>query len=365
MNNTQDRASRFNEIYENEVKPNILKYEGLRKEQHKFSLWLRLFMVIFFVLAFVATINLENAHAFSDGESKLVLLALSIPAMIIFMIDYNLNKAFVQKIKTEFMSSLLSAFGDISWQPNTDVISDAKLNESGLFPPFSKRKNDDEFVGMYKNVTFRISELDLTFYGSGSYKYMPESAFKGVVITFNTNKTIKSRAIIAKKGDITRVNTAQTVLKEWFFLVKIGILFLMASILKPLLLCVPILIAILLMCIIAKRKLIIDKVQLESYDLCKDYDVYSLDQIEARYLLTPSFVQRFLSLKDVFDTNDIKCSFFGDEIMFAISMDDNLFEIGALYKSLMDSSAIQKFYNELSSIYDMIDYFKLDEKTGL
>ena len=51
--------------------------------------------------------------------------------------------------------------------------------------------------------------------------------------------------------------------------------------------------------------------------------------------------------------------------MFAISTDKDVFEIGSLNKSLEDPESINEFYNELSSILDMIEYFKLDEKIGL
>ena len=57
--------------------------------------------------------------------------------------------------------------------------------------------------------------------------------------------------------------------------------------------------------------------------------------------------------------------FYGDKIMFAISTNKNLFEVGSLFKSLEKPGAVNQFYNELASIYSMIDYFKLDEKVGL
>ena len=51
--------------------------------------------------------------------------------------------------------------------------------------------------------------------------------------------------------------------------------------------------------------------------------------------------------------------------MIAISTDRDLFEIGSLYKSLEDTESINSFFNEIYSILELIDYFKLNEKTGL
>ena len=89
-----------------------------------------------------------------------------------------------------------------------------------------------------------------------------------------------------------------------------------------------------------------------SNECCKEF------KIKLKTLCLPYLLKLFGAKK-------AKCSFFDDEIMFAISTNKNLFEIGSLFKSFNDPTSINAFYYELSSIYDMIDYFKLDEKTGL
>ena len=97
------------------------------------------------------------------------------------------------------------------------------------------------------------------------------------------------------------------------------------------------------------------------------YNDYSSNQIEGRYLVTTSFMERFKTLHTAFGSNKAKCAFFDDKIMFAISTGKNLFELtGGIFFSLKDNEEQAKiFYEEISAIYDIIDYFKLDEKTGL
>ena len=107
--------------------------------------------------------------------------------------------------------------------------------------------------------------------------------------------------------------------------------------------------------------------QLEDSDFTKKYDVYSKDQVEGRYLVTPAFMERFKNLHTSFGTEKAKCAFFDDKIMFALSTGKNLFELtGGMFFSLKDNAEQAKiFYEEISAIYEIIDYFKLDEKTGL
>ena len=80
----------------------------------------------------------------------------------------------------------------------------------------------------------------------------------------------------------------------------------------------------------------LDKVNLEDPMFSKKFDVYSSDQIEARFWVTPAFMERFQNLTTAFGTKKAKCSFYdGDKIMFAISTDKNLFEIGNIETSLL------------------------------
>ena len=106
-------------------------------------------------------------------------------------------------------------------------------------------------------------------------------------------------------------------------------------------------------------------VKLEDINFEKNFNVYTKDQVEARYLITPLFMERLKNLETAFGTNNLKCSFFEDKIMFAISTNKDLFEFGSLYQSLKNSKSVEEFYNQIKSIQDMVEHFKLNEKTGL
>ena len=108
-----------------------------------------------------------------------------------------------------------------------------------------------------------------------------------------------------------------------------------------------------------------NELKLEDTEFSKKYKAYSSDQVEGRYLITPAFMERFKNIQTAFGTKKVKCSFYNDSLMFAISTNKNLFEIGNLYCSLENPKQLETFFNELTSIFMLVDYFKLDEKTGL
>jgi hypothetical protein len=51
--------------------------------------------------------------------------------------------------------------------------------------------------------------------------------------------------------------------------------------------------------------------------------------------------------------------------MFAFSTNRNLFEIGSIFRPVGDKKLMRQSFGELIAILRMIDYFKLDENTGL
>ena len=103
----------------------------------------------------------------------------------------------------------------------------------------------------------------------------------------------------------------------------------------------------------------------EDIDFDNRFNVYTKDQVEARYLLTPSFMERLKSVETSFGTKGIKCSFFEDTIMLAIPTNKDLFELGSLYCPIQKSKEIAKTYDQIKSIQNMIKHFKLNEKAWL
>ena len=71
-------------------------------------------------------------------------------------------------------------------------------------------------------------------------------------------------------------------------------------------------------------------------------------------------MEKFMNLRTAFGAKNAKCSFNNDKITFAITTDKNLFEIGNLNQSLLDYKNFNKLYNEINAIYEIIDYFKLN-----
>lgn len=304
-----------------------------------------------------------------------------IPILLVFPICSLLKRkdSFGQRVKAEMqLDRWLHETKNIKWGVGTYAFSEKELNASGLFSPVDNMNTDDTFLGKHNGVEYQVAEMEMFTRIKNNDKGL--QIFRGIVISFDCNKEIKTPVIVAPKKD-KNINgkhnffwIAVTVLWPGIILTCIYI-FMDKTTSYSLMDYVKIvstyflsfflifLIAIEGMTIPYKRKM--RNIHLESIEWDRKYKVLSKDEIESRYLITPAFMERFMQLKNAFGTDNIKCSFFNGKIMFAIATNKDFFEVGGLFTPPVSPKFVGKFYDEIESIEHMIDYFKLDEKTGL
>lgn len=100
------------------------------------------------------------------------------------------------------------------------------------------------------------------------------------------------------------------------------------------------------------------RVKLESPEFEDRFDVYSTDQVEARYLLTPAFMERLLALDRKFQGN-ITVSFLNSNVIIAIPERTNHFE-ASVWKPLLNAESLKKEFDTLILLIDIIDDLNLN-----
>lgn len=115
--------------------------------------------------------------------------------------------------------------------------------------------------------------------------------------------------------------------------------------------------------LIAKIHMDLSLVTLESQEFNELFTVYSSDQVEARYLLTVSFMEQLISLTHLFNASDFNCAFVQGQFMLAIPHQQNLFEQGDVDQSTdAIKSKLLKCYDNLQQVLKIIDILKLNQK---
>lgn len=96
------------------------------------------------------------------------------------------------------------------------------------------------------------------------------------------------------------------------------------------------------------------KVSLEDPIFEKAFEVYSTDQIEARFILTPDFMERLLGLERTFKGKQVRCAFAGGE-MYLCCEGKNLLEAGSMYRKMDDLGRVREILQDFAAIFLLID----------
>lgn len=96
------------------------------------------------------------------------------------------------------------------------------------------------------------------------------------------------------------------------------------------------------------------RIRLEDPVFEKAFEVYGSDQIEARFLLTPDFMERLLGLERAFQGKQLRCAFAGGEMLLAVAGKD-LLESGSMHRKMDDLGRVRAMLLDFAAIFLLID----------
>ncbi len=357
----------FYDVYIKDILPMFIKYEHQRKKvllSMAIKMAALLMVIVIGIFQFLPLFYPQNTFIQYNPLFVQIAPFIVIPVLIFFIIlPFYSNKKFKKELKQICVPAFRKCFKNFRFE-NSEEFDSSILERSGLFSSFNRISNDDIFTITHEDVDIKVIETHLEdVQGSGKNRRVYD-VFKGVVIIFPSNKEIKAHTIVASKGDNNVKNARTGVLAGSVICMA---MFIVSIILNDL----GNMVIFGIGAIISINFLFFNKfkpmhtIKLEDVEFDKRFCVWSENQLEARYLITPVFMDRLKNLQTDFGTKKIKCSFFDDKIAFAISTKRDLFEVGDLYVPLNKSKQMTIFFNELTSILQMVDYFKLNQNIGL
>lgn len=216
---------------------------------------------------------------------------------------------FPREVKAKTLKYFCDCFEDLQWIDTSECIPDCLfVRESNLFKiVFDSVWNfDDFFTGSYNGINFEIFEL----HSLGN--------FKGVIVKIEIDKPFMYKTVI-------HPNTLLHLSPDPF----------------------------------------LEYTSFEDMGFEEKFDVFTNNEAEARYLITPTFMERLNNLKMAFKVNKISCSFYCNHLFIALHSKKDLFKFASFNKSMLDDSEFMQMFKEIISVYEMIDHFKLREKTRL
>lgn len=106
------------------------------------------------------------------------------------------------------------------------------------------------------------------------------------------------------------------------------------------------------------------KIETEDVEFNKMFNIYSKDQIEARYVFTPVFMEKIKEIAKQNPQYKINGEFYNGKLYIIISSAKNWFEI-PFFKSTNNPMIYYQPINDLQNLLSLIDVLKLEQNIGL
>ncbi|WP_281213898.1 DUF3137 domain-containing protein [Shewanella insulae] len=323
----------FSQYYAKQIAPKCRRYESVRQEaaakyqaRSKISTPITYIGLLAFLACFALSIYGAVVLDFEGGVFFAGFGGAFGAGTLIAVVNIWSGNEISQlraQIVEEIYPLLLGYFGkSFALNPPNLPELDA-YKDYGLFPEYDKGYFQDSVRGQYLNVPFLMRELMLLEHkGTKDNRPQYKTIFDGIVLEFDLPK---------KFSGSTQVRQDKGLMGNGFM----------------------------------QFKQQLSRVKLEDPTFERQFEVYSDDQIEARYLLNTATMERLLSLSR-FYRGDLEASFNKGRLLIKIACKHNYFEPKLdLLKPLDFADDIEQVFKEIHEVFDLIKALKLESRTGL
>lgn len=301
---------RFEKFYLESLKPFLQEKEQPR-QKYVYHFWtLILFSAFLFPMLILVAYFLNHYKGANINEGLFGIIF----AIIIYIIRAPYVK-YRKTVKNDVMRLFVSFFDDFQYGGGQGLSAD-EMRKSRLFLPFDNAEADDCFSGTYQGVHIRVAEEILSRNIETRKGTRRQNVFRGIVVELDMNKPFKGETIA---------------------LVDVGLLNMF------------------------RKYEGLENVKLEDVAFEKSFEIYSTDQIEARYLLTPAFMERIFKLQKLFAGKKISVGFKNQKIMIVADTKEDMFEPCSFFKTNINKEKIDKVFEEFWTVFSIVHLLKLNE----
>lgn len=325
-----DRLSPYADGYERfftaEIEPSLAEMEKKRREvarKIKRSLVLAL---VAFVLFLACLVPPWFGAAFSAGMEPYrgggMMAGLFVSAVFLFRAGYLTIG--VQGDFKEVVVGRTCTFLGLDYARSSSDFPVDRFRETGLCSGFDDSTIEDAISGEHKGVALQLCQASLERRGGSSDSGSSTStAFKGVLLIYRFPKRFHGATVVLP--DATWAGNLVVGLRQEG-----------------------------------------QRVTLEDVGFEDRFEVYSSDQVEARYLLTPRFMERVVALGRMFDEDGggLSMAFDGSDLLIAYRTPLKLFVGAGVFTDFTDRAHIGPILKELAMLLEIVDVLKLDDRSG-
>ena len=279
-------------------------------------------MLYISIAAFIAYLILQNSHNNFDILIFYLFTAFTGAAFLYKYLIKGYKSEFKEKVITPLICELDK---NLNYMPELHI-SKYNFTRSKLFTSSPDRVSGNDLIqGKIQGVPIELSDFHAEKKHKDSKGHSSWSTiFQGLFIISEFNKHFKAQTVILPDS---AQNTFGNLIGNWLQANNFG-----------------------------RNEL----VKMDNVDFEKEFVVYSNDQIEARYILTHTLMQRLLNYKRK-TKHPIYISFIGGKIYMAIAYNKDLFE-ASVFHSLLKYKIAMEYLGTLHLAVGIVEELKLNQK---
>lgn len=222
------------------------------------------------------------------------------------------RRDYAKAYKGEILPSLAKLFGNFDYDIEGKIPM-SMMESSKIVPRHDKYESEDYFCGQYKGVDIKFSEINLKEKRRLKNSTYYVSIFRGlaIILDMKSKRFLGHTVLDYNKGKIS----------EWF----------------------------------AERSLGLKRANLVDPAFEDRFDVYTNDQVEARYIIDPVMMERLNAMYEEYDGNKMAAAFYDSKMLILIASDHNYFEPAKLEISAMDPCSVLSMKREVEEILSIVD----------
>ena len=232
------------------------------------------------------------------------------------------KRQYVDAYKKKMLPKIAKLFGNFTYDLN-GKIDVAKMLPSKILPKHDRYESEDCFVGKYKGVDMEFCEVDFKERRRSKNRTYYVTIFKGLAILLDmkTKKFYGHTMLDKNRGKIS----------EWF----------------------------------KEKSHKLKRANLVDPEFEKIFDVYTNDQVEARYLIDPVMMERLKGLQEEYDGESMTAAFYDSKMLVLIQSKHNYFEPADLEIPATDPRSVLSMKKEIGEILALIDRLNLYDPNAL
>lgn len=322
-------SEKFINYYKKEVLPDLVQIEKKRI----WFVWLAWLLLIFYgwgcIYFVMFTLQCKDLYNHSAGDTALYMFGLLFCfSAVIFSLEQLVYILFLRLLRLNVFDKLFAYWGDFMYYPLSltfpEVVKDSTMTKEiydtvanmQMFNFFEKFYCSDYFSGVFNDLDVQIMNVGFAYCDlrtAGSLK----PGFSGIVATVKCNKKFSATTVVVPVVETYKPYAGM------------------------------------------------QKVELEDPLFSKLYNVYSTDQVEARYLLTTSFMERMRRISIRNKNLKLRCSFENKKFNFALASYVKYWFRVNMLKPVDNIQFYQGIMIRLAMIMSVVGLLKLDDDIGM